>query len=104
MIAGSCVVTTKSVWTVDGLNHDTHLGSCYSLAVADCSDTPQFALFVKKSSSKWYPLAFKLYVGDDILEIVPHDHKFKISVNDEEVAHPEQGYLHPPGSSIYHFR
>ncbi|KAJ9599526.1 hypothetical protein L9F63_009998, partial [Diploptera punctata] len=101
---GSCVVTSKRVWTIDGINLDSHLGSCYSLAVADCSETPQFALFLKKTDNKWFPLGLKLYVGDSHVEILPHEHNINITVNDLEVPYPEKGYEHPLQEVHYDFR
>jgi hypothetical protein len=55
-ITGSCMLTEHSVRTLDGLSLTTQVPTCYTVAMADCSLQPRFAVFLKKVENTTSPL------------------------------------------------
>ncbi|KAJ4452326.1 hypothetical protein ANN_03851 [Periplaneta americana] len=102
--AGTCVLTSSTVWTLDGANLTANIPTCYTLALTDCSSYPHFALFVKKVEGTTSPLAIKLYLQDKHVEVLPIVDHVIISVNDQVIASPQEGYQSPPGYADYEFK
>lgn len=68
---GVCDVAPHEVVTFDKVKTNYYdLSSCYTLISADCSPTPRYAIFAKKSNIS-LPLAVKIYVGGHTLEFHP---------------------------------
>ncbi|XP_069680724.1 vitellogenin isoform X2 [Periplaneta americana] len=101
---GTCVLTSSTVWTLDGANLTANIPTCYTLALTDCSSYPHFALFVKKVEGTTSPLAIKLYLQDKHVEVLPIVDHVIISVNDQVIASPQEGYQSPPGYADYEFK
>ncbi|PSN55285.1 hypothetical protein C0J52_01781 [Blattella germanica] len=76
-ITEACFVLAKELATL-------HVGQCYSLVLADCSEKPQFAIFIKKLEGAINPLAFKIYSGDNYIELLPNAHNLSIIADNEE--------------------
>ena len=67
---GVCVVAPKAVVTFDKLKMNYDLPRCYTLISADCSPTPRYAIFARKTNTT-LPMAVKIYVGGHTLEFQP---------------------------------
>ncbi|XP_057380358.1 uncharacterized protein LOC130702764 [Daphnia carinata] len=67
---GVCDVAPQEVVTFDKVKTNYELTSCYTLISADCSPTPRYAIFAKKSNVS-LPMAVKIYVGGHTLEFTP---------------------------------
>ncbi|CAG2067411.1 unnamed protein product, partial [Timema podura] len=76
---------------------------CYTLASADNSKQPTFAVFVRKVAEK-DALAVKFYIGNNFVEIIPNNEgKLDIFVNKEQIKHAEQSYQYSADQQTYDF-
>ncbi|XP_054270572.1 uncharacterized protein LOC128991582 [Macrosteles quadrilineatus] len=67
---GLCAVNSQSVLTLDNTtSYDLSLTGCFTVMVADCSQDTTFAVLVKKVVNQH--LAVKIYVGSDVIELLP---------------------------------
>ncbi|XP_033607997.1 uncharacterized protein LOC111866074 isoform X3 [Cryptotermes secundus] len=103
-IVGSCVLTLHSVWTLDGAHLTTNVTTCYTLAMADCTTQPQFAVFIRKVEGTATPLAMELYSDINRIEVLPTADQLTISVNGQMVPNPHEGYQHPVKGDSYVFK
>ena len=83
-LLGICDVAPKAIVTFDNVTLDYQLPKCWTLASADCSENPRYAVFVRKSD-KMLPLAAKIYVGGHSLEMNPTDSGVEFKANDKVV-------------------
>lgn len=82
---GICNVAPKAVVTFDNVTLNYDLPSCYTLVSADCSPTPRFAVFAKKTG-QGLPLAVKIYVGGHNVELNPTaSGSIEVKANDKVV-------------------
>lgn len=81
----ACDVSPKSVVTYDNVTMNYDLPSCYTLVSADCSPTPHYAVFAKKTL-QILPLAVKIYIGGHTIELNPSlKNVIEVKVNDKVV-------------------
>ena len=59
---GTCNVAPTTAVTLDNVTLSYELPTCYTLISADCSPSPRYAVFAKKTSES-LPIAVKIYVG-----------------------------------------
>jgi len=82
---GLCDIAPNAVQTFDNVTIDYDLPTCWTLASADCSPAPRYAVFVKRSG-KDLPLAAKIYVGGHSVELNPTDSgAVEVKANDKVV-------------------
>lgn len=81
---GVCDVAPKAVVTFDNVTLSYDLPSCYTLISADCSPSPRYAVFAKKSTQS-LPLAVKIYIGGHTLELNPTASGVEVKANDKVV-------------------
>ena len=81
---GVCDVAPKAVVTFDNVTMNYDLPACYTLISADCSPTPRYAVFARKTTQS-LPLAAKIYVGGHTLELTPTASGVEVKANDKVV-------------------
>lgn len=81
---GICDVAPKSIVTFDNVTLSYDLPSCYTLVSADCSPSPRYAVFAKKTSTS-LPMAAKFYIGGHTVELVPTGSGIDVKANDKAV-------------------
>lgn len=81
---GVCDVAPKAVVTFDNVTMNYDLPTCYTLISADCSPSPRYAVFAKKTSQS-LPLAVKIYVGGHTVELNPTGSGVEVKANDKVV-------------------
>lgn len=86
---GTCNVAPNAAVTLDNVTLSYELPTCYTLISADCSPSPRYAVFAKKTSQS-LPLAVKIYVGGHSVELVPSGGSIEIKAN-EKVVKVEAG-------------
>ncbi|KAG8320463.1 hypothetical protein J6590_068368 [Homalodisca vitripennis] len=67
---GLCAINSQTVLTMDNTTKSLSLTSCFTVLLADCSEDASFAVLVKKMAEPQH-LAMKLYLGEDIIELLP---------------------------------
>jgi hypothetical protein len=82
---GICDVAPKAVVTFDNVTMNADLPTCYTLISADCSPTPRYAVFAKKTTGPSLPLAVKIYAGGHTLELNPVASGVEVKANDKVV-------------------
>lgn len=91
------MLTEHSVRTLDELTLTTHVPTCYTVAMADCSSQPQFAVFLKKVDSTTSPLVQRrLY-----LTLFNHFLPGTISLYTHGTTYPLALFNHSPTATIY---
>lgn len=82
---GVCDVAPKAVVTFDKTNMNYDLPKCYTLISADCSPTPRYAIFARKTNTS-LPMAARVHVGGHTLEFNPMtDSSVELKANDKIV-------------------
>ena len=81
---GICTIALRSVVTFDKENLKYESSKCWTLASADCSVTPRYAVFVKKSG-KEIPMTVKIFIGGHSVDVIPVEHGIKIKANGKVV-------------------
>jgi len=90
---GICNAAPKAVSTFDDITIPYDLPNCYTLISADCFSIPRFAVLARKSG-KTLPLAVKIYIGGNSVELVPiGSGAIQVKTNDQIVT-LEQGRVH----------
>lgn len=101
---GVCGVAPNSAVTFDNVTLNYEMPSCYTLISADCSASPRYAVFAKKSG-QMLPIAVKIYIGGHTVELNPvSSGAIEIKVNDKAVK-LDAGKIHTVAdkSGIIHF-
>ncbi|XP_065584795.1 uncharacterized protein LOC136043804 [Artemia franciscana] len=81
---GICDVAPKKTISFDLVNVEHNLPKCWTLASADCSPQPRYALFVKDSGDQ-LPLAAQFYVGGHVVELAPKGGNLGFSINGKDL-------------------
>lgn len=103
-LVSSCIVTTARVISWDNATITHPLSQCYTLAAADCTRSPKFALFMKKVKGP-KPLAVKLYTGGNYVELIPDEQgKINININGKPVTDAVHGFSFPMQDTYYSFK
>jgi len=91
-----CHVNKASIGTLSNGTYHHNMKSCYTMASADCSDHPHYAVFTKIMPDTG-KMAVKVYLGGDVVEsIAKDDTTFEVNVNGEVVTGDlKEGYLFP---------
>lgn len=100
---GVCDVAPKAVVTFDNVTMNYDLPTCYTLISADCSASPRYAVFAKKTTQS-LPLAVKIYVGGHTVEMTPTGSGVDIKVNDKAVkVEPTKPYVLSDKDNVIQF-
>nr|CAD7392028.1 unnamed protein product [Timema cristinae] len=98
-----CIMNSTNLRTFDEAFLELTIPLCYTLASADNSKQPTFAVFVRKVAEK-DALAVKFYIGNNFVEIIPNNEgKLDIFVNKEQIKHAEQSYQYSADQQTYDF-
>jgi len=72
-----CQITSDTIYTLDNVTLNYDIPRCYTLASGHCSNSPSYAVFIKKNAGK-LPMAMKAYIGGYAIDIDPASGKVTV--------------------------